>query len=152
MEPKWSLVCSQKHVTCPYPKAVESMPCPPIFVFFLIHFIYPRAYLGFPSSLYHLCFPTKILYVSSNMHATHPAQLILDLITQISGMQLQTMKLSLGRFLQCPVTSVLLGPCIFLINLFLNAFRACSSLMVRDNVSHLCKAKGKFLNTLTLHF
>ena len=127
---------------------IHAMPSYPIF---LTHFIYPPPYLGLPSSLYHLCFPTKILYMS-NMHATNPAQLILDVITQICGKQLQTMKLSLGNFLQSPITSVLLDPCIFLTNMFLNAFRPYSSLIVTDNVSHPCKAKGKFLYTLILHF
>lgn len=119
--------------------------------FFKIHFNYPHLYLGLPSSLQHLCFPTKILYMLS-MHATQPAQLILDLITQILGNQLQTMKLSLGNFLQSPVTSVLLGSCIFLTNLFLNILRPYSSRLVTDNVLHPYEAKGNFLYTLMLCF
>jgi len=81
--------------------------------------------------------------MSSNIYATHPAQLILDLITQIYGEQLQTMKLSLGNFLQSPITSVLLGPCIFLTNLFLNAFHILPLLWETILITHV-KQKANF--------
>lgn len=138
--------CSWIHSMLNYLSFFLFFPLPP-----QIHFNYPHLYLGLPSSLQHLCFPAKILYMSS-MLATRPAQLILDLITQILGNQLQTMKLSLGNFLQSPVTSVLLGSCIFLTNLFLNTLRPYSSLIVIDNVLHPHEAKDNFLYTLMLRF
>jgi dolichol kinase len=52
---------------------------------------------------------------------------------------------SLYIFLQTPVTSCLFGPNFLLNTLFSNTFSLCSSLKVRDEVSHAYRTTGNII-------
>jgi hypothetical protein len=110
--------------------------------------ISPRSILMFSSHL-RLCLPsgllpsglpTKMLYVplASPMHATCPVHLILLAVITliILDEEYKPCNFSLCSFLQPPVTSSILGPNILLSTLFSNTLNLCSSVNVRDQVSH----------------
>jgi hypothetical protein len=59
--------------------------------------------------------------------------------------RVQVMKLSLCSFFQSPITSSLFGPNILLSTLFSNTLSLCSSLNVRDQVSHPYRTIGKII-------
>jgi hypothetical protein len=88
------------------------------------------------------------------MRATCPAHLIpLALITLTTlGEEYKPCSYSLCSFLQPPVTSSLFGPNIFLSTLFSNTVNLCSSLKVRDKVSHPYKTTGKIIVLYILIF
>jgi hypothetical protein len=88
------------------------------------------------------------------MRATCPAHLILlALITlTILGEEYKPCSSSICSFLQPPVTSFLFGQNILLSTLFLNTLNLCSSLEVRDQVSHPYKTTGKIIVLYILIF
>jgi hypothetical protein len=59
--------------------------------------------------------------------------------------RVQVMKLLIMQFFQPPVTSSLFGLNILLNTLFSNTLSLCSSLNVRDQVSHICKTTDKII-------
>jgi hypothetical protein len=95
--------------------------------------------LGLLSGLFISGFPTNILYAFLLSQFVLHALPILSSLTYHSNYTwrgVQIMKPSLCSFLQLPVTSSLFGPNILLSTLFLNTLSLCSSLNVRDHVSH----------------
>jgi hypothetical protein len=67
------------------------------------------------------------------------------LITRIFGDEYRSLSSSLCSLLHSPVDSSLLGPNILVSALFSNTLSLCSSLSVRDQVSHPCKTTGKII-------
>ena len=89
------------------------------------------------------------------LYAISPAHLILfcDLITVIIiDEEYNLWSFSLCHFLHSLVTSSLLGPSIFLHALFCSAFSLCSSVNLRDQVSHLFHATDQLIVLCILIF
>ena len=133
MKPESSLLHPQGPATGFYPEAHQSSPC--VHIPLLEDPSTPGPSKWFPSlrSPHQNPLRTPPALIS----ATCPVHLILDLITQlIFGVPHQVVFYN-------PVTSSLLGPNIFLDNLFSPTLILCSSINVRDQVSHRYKTKGK---------
>jgi hypothetical protein len=103
--------------------------------------------LGPPSGLFPSGFPTSILYafLFYLMRAIFPVHLIaLDLIVML-GEEYKLWSSSLHSFLQLPNISFRFGPNILLNTLFSNTISLCSSLNVRDQVSHPYRTSDKIV-------
>jgi hypothetical protein len=109
---------------------------------------HPPIYACLPNGLSSSGFPAKTLYTSLSFHASHmprpPHSPWFHLPNDIWGwvriMKLFTVQLS-------PVSSSLLGPDILLRTLFSNILSQCSSLNVRDQVSHPYKTSGRIMDS-----
>jgi hypothetical protein len=73
------------------------------------------------------------------------------IILIILGEDYKLWSCSLCSFLQPPVTSSLIGRNILLNTLFSNTLSLCSSLNVRDQVSHSCRTTGKSCLLILFH-
>jgi hypothetical protein len=108
------------------------------------------------SGLFPLGFPTSNLYTSifSPIHITCPVHLnLLDLIILIIlGEEYKSCRSSLCSYLHPPSTSSFFGPNILLSALFSNSHSLCSSLNVRDQVSHPYRTTGKIIVLYILIF
>jgi hypothetical protein len=123
-------------------RSFKSMLPHPISIRFLL-ILFTYLHLGLSSGFFPSDFLTKIIYSFpfSYIRATCLAHLItLDLIIIIMlGEEYKLRRSSLCSFLQPPVTSFLFGPNILLSTLFPNTLSLCSSLSVRDQISHPCR-------------
>jgi hypothetical protein len=136
------------HWSLSWARSIQSIPPHPISLKYNL-LQSSQLCLGLSSSLFPYGVPTKILYtflVSPN-RARCPVHLILlDLIILIIlGEEYKLWGSSLCSFLQPPVTSSLFGPNILLNTLFSDTLNQCSSLNVRDQVSHPYRTTGKII-------
>jgi hypothetical protein len=148
MKPEGSLPHLQEPANCPYPESAESSPCPHPTFRRSIFILSSHIRLGLPSRLLPLGLPTRIMHIPrlSPIHATCPAHLILYLVSRIIfGDEYRSLSFSLCNLLHSPVTLSLLGSNILLSTLFWNTLSLCSSLSVRDQVSHPYKTTGKII-------
>ena len=111
--------------------------------FLKIHFYIIHLCIGFPSGLFLSVLPTTTLYAPHlyPVCATYSANFILfDLIIRtLFGEEYRSLSSSLSCFLRSPDTSPHLGSNTFLSTLFSNNLSLCSSLNIRDQVSHSYK-------------
>jgi hypothetical protein len=149
MEPEGSLSCSQELSTCTYPEPDQSSAQDSILSLKGPFMLSIHLHLGLPSGLFPSDFPINNLctFLFSPIRATCPTHLILlDLIIPIIlSEENKLCSSSWCSFLHPPVTSPPFGPNVLLSTLFSNTLSLCSSLNVRDHVSHPYRTAGKII-------
>jgi len=82
----YSLQCSQKPATCPYPEPDKSISCPSFYFFIALLILFSHLCLYLPSILFHSGFTTKSLCVLLflPMCDTSSAQLTLLYLTNVT--------------------------------------------------------------------
>jgi hypothetical protein len=144
MEHEGSLPCSQQPSTGPY--QINPVQLTTSYLRFIL-ILSSDLFLGLPSCLFPSGFLTNILHALLRV-ATCPAHLILVdyIILIILGEEVYMLWCSsLCSFLQPPATTTLLGPNILPNTLFSNTLSLCSSLNLRDQVSHPYRTTGKII-------
>jgi hypothetical protein len=113
-------------------RSIQSIPSHPVP-------LRPTYVLVFPAVCFFLDFlPKPSMHSYSLTFLLHALPILLDLIILITlGEEYKLWRSSLCSFRQPPVTSSLFGPNILLSTLFSNTLSLCSSLDVRDQVSHI---------------
>jgi hypothetical protein len=81
---------------------------------------------------------SRYTFIYLPISATYPANLVIPylIILIILGVEYNSRRSSIFGFLHAPITSTLLGPYVLLSALFSNTLKLCSSLNVREHVSH----------------
>ena len=141
MESESSLRRSRVPTTCPYPAADRSSQCLPTH-FLNIHHNIILPYTPGSSKFCSLWFPHQNPLCTCPPHSCYTTlqshSYRFDRPSNI-WWRVQIISSSLCSFLHSPVTSYRLCPNILLSNLFSNTRSLCSSLNVRDQVSHTYK-------------
>jgi hypothetical protein len=154
MEHEGSLLCSQEPPPAPILSQLDPVHTLQPYSLRSILILPTHLRLGLPSRL----FPSNQNYVSIShlpLHACHtPRASHLPWFDDANNIlwRENLWRSSLCNFLQSPVTSSLLGPKILLSNLFSNTLNLCSSLNVRDQVSHPYKTTGRIIVLYILIF
>jgi uncharacterized membrane protein SirB2 len=136
------------HLSLSWARSIQSMLPTPHPTCWRWSLIVCHLCLGLTMGVFPSGFPTSTLHALciSSIHATWLTHLLLDVITYIIFGDLhRSWSFSLWSFLYSSLTSSLLGPAGFLSTLASNTRGPCSSLNVRDQVSHLCKTRGKIV-------
>ena len=131
---------TQEPVFSPYPEPEQPNPRD---ILYSVLILLSHLRLGAPNCLFPSGFPIRILYATllSPIRATCPAHLIiLDLITRrIFSDWYRSLSSYLCSLVVFPITSLLLGPNIFLTTLLSNTFSLRFSLKPRDQASYHTK-------------
>jgi hypothetical protein len=143
MEPNGSLPCSQEFVTGPCPQRDQSVHFSPSILILTSHL-----HLGLPSSPVPSGFPTKIrVYIPLLFHVCHMPWLSHPPLFDRSNDNWRRVHVlyspPLCSFLKALIILSLFGPNISLSTLFRSTLSLCSSLNIRDQVSHPYRTTGK---------
>jgi hypothetical protein len=143
-EPEGSSPHSQQPANGPYPEPGESTAFPPANLP-KVHFdpILPSTPWSSRRSLSSDLSHQILLHFSPLSHACHMSHPPHARCLMISGDEYELWSSPLFNFLHSPVTSSLLGPNIPLCTLFSSTLSLCSSLNVRDQISHPYQTTGR---------
>jgi hypothetical protein len=140
-----------RHWPLSWARWIQSIPSHPISTRFIL-ILFSHQHLGFPSCLFPPGFPTKILYVFLFSPMPCPSHSPwLDHSNYVSE-QHTLWRNSLCSFEQPLIILTMFGPNILLSTLFWNTVSPCSSLHVRDQVSHPYKTTSSLIVLYILIF